>query len=49
MGVFQFSNVIDASPFVGGHKGGVVAYPVAVVKINGEIKEVRASNVKFDA
>lgn len=30
-GVFQLSTVIDPSPMVGGHPGGVVAYPVAVV------------------
>ena len=30
-GVFQLSSVIDPSPMVGGHSGGVIAYPVAVV------------------
>lgn len=30
-GVFQLSTVIDPSPRIGGHPGGVVAYPVAVV------------------
>ncbi|WP_342515596.1 hypothetical protein [Sutcliffiella sp. FSL R7-0096] len=47
IGVFQFSNVIDASPLVGGHPGGVIAFPVVVVKMNGEIKEVRPPSVKF--
>ena len=30
-GVFQLSTVVDPSPFTGGHPGGVIAYPVAVV------------------
>ncbi len=30
-GVFQLSTVIDPSPMIGGHPGGVIAYPVAVV------------------
>ena len=30
-GVFQLSTVIDPSPMIGGHSGGVIAYPVAVV------------------
>lgn len=30
-GVFQISTVIDPSPMIGGHPGGVIAYPVAVV------------------
>ena len=30
-GVFQLSSVIDPSPMIGGHPGGVIAYTVAVV------------------
>ena len=30
-GIFQLSTVIDPSPMIGGHPGGVIAYPVAVV------------------
>ncbi|RWR06721.1 hypothetical protein QNH23_06320 [Siminovitchia fortis] len=48
IGVFQRSNVIDASPFVGGHPGGVIAYPVAVVeKENGQLVEYPVNNVSF--
>jgi hypothetical protein len=47
-GFYQFSNVVDASPFAGGHPGGVIAYPVALVEIDGELKEVRAFLVKFE-
>jgi hypothetical protein len=47
VGVYQYSQVIDPSPFVGGHKGGVVAYPIAVVKMDGKFKEVKLSSVTF--
>lgn len=30
-GIFQVSTVIDPSPMIGGHPGGVIAYPVAIV------------------
>ncbi|MEK5069795.1 hypothetical protein [Sporosarcina sp. FSL K6-1508] len=47
VGVFQYSNVIEPSLMIGGHSGGVIAYPVAVVKMDGKIKEVKLSNVVF--
>lgn len=47
IGIFQRSNVIDPSPMIGGHPGGVNAYPVAVVKLNGKFKEVKPSEVIF--
>lgn len=49
-GVFQYSDVIAPSPMVGGHPGGTIAYPVAVVetksggltmKYLAHIKEIR--------
>lgn len=45
IGIYQYSNVVDASPFVGGHPGGVIAYPVALVKLHGKFKEVNPSKV----
>ena len=48
LGVFQQSDVVDASPLRGGHSGGVVAYPVAVVKMNGKLLKVSISNVVFE-
>ena len=36
-GVFQFSDVIAPSPLVGGHKGGTMAYPVAVVELDNQL------------
>ena len=45
IGVFQYSQPIGESPFIGGHSGGVVAYPVAVVKIENELKEVPINKV----
>lgn len=47
MGLFQFSQVIDPSPLIGGHPGGVIAYPVAVVKINDKLVEYGTHAVKF--
>lgn len=47
MGVYQQSRVVDASPFVGGHPGGVNAYPIAVVKVEKEFREVKISDVLF--
>jgi hypothetical protein len=47
IGVFQYSNVIDPSPMRGGHNGGVIAYPVAVVKVGTELKEVKLTSVIF--
>ncbi len=49
VGVFQRSQVIPPSIAAGGHSGGVVAYPVAVVLLeNGEMDEIYVNRVKFD-
>lgn len=47
IGVFQYSDVVGASPMIGGHDGGTVAYPVAVVKMDGELKSVKTHMVRF--
>ena len=47
VGVFQRSQVFPPSPMRGGHSGGTVAYPIAVVKINGEFREVKLDEVTF--
>lgn len=47
VGVFQYSDVIQPSVMIGGHSGGVIAYPVAIVKLDGKFKEVKLSNVVF--
>ncbi|MCA1027564.1 hypothetical protein LCM23_15810 [Cytobacillus kochii] len=39
MGSFQFSKEIEPSPMIGGHPGGVIAYPEAVVKLSNELME----------
>ncbi|TYS55807.1 hypothetical protein FZD47_25460 [Bacillus infantis] len=49
IGVFQYSHVLDPSPMIGGHQGGVVAYPLAVVKHNGKLKEVKLSEITFES
>lgn len=40
IGIYQYSKVINPSPMAGGHPGGVIAYPVAVVKIDSQFKQV---------
>lgn len=47
IGVYQYSHVLEPSPMVGGHKGGVVAYPIAVVKLYNKLKEVSPSKITF--
>lgn len=47
VGVYQYSEPIGESPMIGGHPGGVVAYPLAVVKIDGKLKEVSLSSITF--
>lgn len=47
-GFYQESNVIPPSPLVGGHSGGVIAYPVAIIEDKkGELMEVEATSIKF--
>lgn len=36
-GVFQYSDVIEPALRVGGHPGGVIAYPVAVVELDNQL------------
>lgn len=47
IGVFQHSDIISPSPMLGGHKGGVIAYPIAIVKINESLKEVKLTDITF--
>lgn len=47
-GVFQNSYVVEPSPLIGGHPGGVVAYPIAVVELeNGSLKTVIINDIYF--
>ena len=47
-GFYQESNVIPPSPLVGGHSGGVIAYPVAVIEDKkGKLIEVTATSIRF--
>ena len=34
-GIFQYSDVVSPSAMLGGHSGGVIAYPVVLVGIDG--------------
>ncbi|MDG4970024.1 hypothetical protein [Lactococcus lactis] len=47
MGLFQHSYTHGYSPIVGGFQAGTIAYPIAVVEINGKMLEVRVSQVEF--
>ena len=47
MGLFQHSHTHGDSPMAGGFKAGSVAYPVAIVEINGKMQEVRISQIEF--
>ncbi|MCT1179571.1 hypothetical protein [Lactococcus lactis] len=47
MGLFQHSYTHGDSPIVGGFKAGTVAYPIAIVEINGKMQEVRISQIEF--
>lgn len=47
-GFYQKSNVIPPSPLVGGHGGGVIAYPVAIIEdTKGNVTEAAATSIKF--
>lgn len=47
MGLFQYSHTHGDSLMAGGFKAGTVAYPIAVVEINGKMQEVRISQIEF--
>lgn len=47
-GFFQRSMVIEPSLMLGGHDGGVMAYPVAIIETEkGEVLEVGAMKIQF--
>ena len=47
VGMYQFANVIEPSIMIGGHKGGMVAYPVAVVKYESELIELPLKHIRL--
>lgn len=36
-GIFQYSDVIEPFPMIGGYNGGVIAYPVAVIELENQL------------
>lgn len=47
-GWFNISDVVGASPMVGGHPGGTVSYPIGIVELeDGSVVEVEPINIKF--
>lgn len=47
MGLFQHSHTHGDSLIAGGFKAGTVAYPIAVIEINGKMQEVRINQIEF--
>ena len=46
-GIFQYAYVIEQSLMIGGHGGGQIAYPVAVIQFkNGEFMNVQPQELK---
>lgn len=47
-GFFQRSMVIEPSLMLGGHDGGVMAYPVAIIETEeGDVIEAQAVSIQF--
>lgn len=47
LGIFQKSDVLSPSPMMGGHNGGTVSYPVAIVEHeDGSMGEVFPADLK---
>ena len=47
-GIFQYATVSEPSPMVGGHPGGQIAYPVAVVEMqDGTLTTVGVRDIHF--
>ena len=45
-GIFQMSTVLPPSNMLGGHTGGVIAYPVAVIEYeNGDLEQVSPNEI----
>lgn len=45
---YQFSKPIEPSLLKGGHPGGLIAYPIALVRLeNGEFMTVNANEVRM--
>lgn len=46
-GIFQYSHIVEQSLMIGGHNGGQVAHPIAVVEYeNGDIEHVHPYQIK---
>lgn len=45
-GIYQYSDIYPPSPYVGGHQGGVRAWPIALVCGEDGIVEVNPLSIK---
>lgn len=43
----HYSTVIDVSPMIGGHPGGVISYVRGVVEFKDGVRRVTAESIKF--
>ena len=43
----QFSTVVDASPMIGGHPGGVVAKVYGIIEFPDRVHRVEPTKIKF--
>lgn len=43
----HYSMVIDASPMIGGHPGGVISYVRGIVEFKDGVRRVTAESIKF--
>ena len=44
-GIFQFSTVVKPSSLIGGHNGGQISYPIAIIEFPcGTIKQIQDIN-----
>lgn len=43
----HYSTVIDASPMIGGHPGGVISYVRGIVEFKDGVRRVTAESIKF--
>lgn len=44
-GIYQFSEIFNQSPMIGGHPGGVIAYPVAVIGFGDGLIKVSVEKI----
>ena len=45
---FEKSRIVDPSPMIGGHSGGIIKYPVAIIEyLDGDVIQCNPEDIKF--